>query len=64
MTKDEEYRRKAVEFAELARRASSTRNKARMLGLAEAWLDRAQQTGRRIRNIGERPSVRASRVTS
>ena len=60
MSKEERYGRKAVEFAELAQRATSAADKAHMLRSAEAWLDRAKQSGRRIRNLGERPLTRAT----
>ena len=63
MSKEERYRRKAVEFAELAQRATSAADKAHMLRSAEAWLDRAKQSGRRIRNLGERPLTRANLVS-
>ena len=59
MSEEERYRKKAVEFAELAQRAASAADKAHMLRSAEAWLDRAKQSGRRIRNVGERPLIRA-----
>ena len=59
MTKEEQYRRNAVEFAELAQRAASAADKAHMLRSAQAWLDRAKQSRRRVRNLGERSLVRA-----
>jgi hypothetical protein len=59
MSNEERYRRKAVEFAALAQRAVSVADKAHMLRAAEAWLDRAKQSGQRIRNVGERPLIRA-----
>ena len=58
-----EYRRKAVEFAELAQRATLAADKAHMLRSAEAWLDRAKQSDRRIRNLGERPLTRVNLVS-
>ena len=59
MTKEEQYRRNAVEFAELAQRAASAADKAHMLRSAQAWLDRAKHSRRRVRNLGERSLVRA-----
>ena len=59
MTKEEQYRRNAVEFAELAQRVASAADKVHMLRSAEAWLDRAKQSGQRVRNLGERSLVRA-----
>ena len=58
MTKKEyEYRLNAIRSVELARRAASPGDKARLLKRAEAWLDLAKltrsQSGHRIRNIGE-----------
>jgi hypothetical protein len=58
VTKEERYRRKAVEFAELAQGAASAADRAHMLRLAEAWLDRAKQSDRRVRKVGERPLIR------
>ena len=63
MTREDEFRRNAVKFAELADRATSAIDKARMLRSAEAWLDLAKQSARRVRKIGERPLVRAKFVT-
>jgi hypothetical protein len=56
MSKENDYRRNAVDTMQLAQRASSNEDKGRLLKLAEAWLnlaDRACSTARRLR----RPSV-------
>ena len=39
MSKEDTYRRNAVEFAELAHRATSVADRAHMFRSAEAWLD-------------------------
>jgi hypothetical protein len=63
MSKEDTYRRAAVEFAQLAHRATSVADRAHMFRSAEAWLDLAnltrRQSGQRIRKIGERPLTRA-----
>jgi hypothetical protein len=59
MSKEDTYRRNAVEFAELALRGTSVSDRARMFRSAEAWLDLAnlahRRSGRRVRNVGEYP---------
>jgi hypothetical protein len=60
MSKEDDYRRNAAESVELAHRASTTRDKSRLLGLAEKWLDladRAQRLARYARGIREHPLV-------
>ena len=42
--------------------ACTTDGPSDMLRSAEAWLNLAKQSGRRIRNVGERPLVRAKFV--
>jgi hypothetical protein len=56
MNKEYDYRRSAVDTMKLAKRASSSEEKGRLLRLAEAWLelaDRANRTAKRLRG----PSV-------
>jgi hypothetical protein len=59
--KEYEYRRNAIVSVELARRTASPADKARLLKLAEAWLDLAKQTrtqsGHYVPKIGEHPLV-------
>jgi hypothetical protein len=43
MNKEDEYRRNAADTMQLARRASSSEDKGRLLKLAEAWLDLAER---------------------
>ena len=63
MTKEDEYRRHAIRFVELARRAASPVDKAHLLKLAESWLNLAKvtrrQSGQQVRKIGEHRPVRA-----
>jgi hypothetical protein len=60
--KEFEYRRNAILSLELAHRAADSADEARMLKLAQDWLDLAnlihRQSGQRIRKIGEHPLVR------
>jgi hypothetical protein len=52
MSKDDDYRRNASETMLLAQRASSSKDKGRLLNLAESWLDladRAHQAARHQR---------------
>jgi hypothetical protein len=61
--KEYEYRRNAIVSVDLARRTADPADKAHLLRLAEDWLDLAKlihsQSGRRVRNVGEHPLVRA-----
>ena len=61
--KEYEYRSNAIWSLELARQAVCPADKARLLKLAEDWLDLAnlahRQSGQRVRKIGEHPLVRA-----
>jgi hypothetical protein len=50
MSKEEEYRGNAAELVGLAERAATSADKARLLGVAEAWLDLAE----RIRRVASR----------
>ena len=63
MTKEDAYRRYAVQCVELALRATSVADRALLRKMAEVWLDLAnlthRQFGPRVRNIGERAPVRA-----
>jgi hypothetical protein len=51
MTKECEYRENAVQTMLLARQLSSTSGKARLLKLAEAWLDLADRACRTARGL-------------
>jgi hypothetical protein len=64
MTKEQEYRNKAAEAVQLASRAATSGDKARLLGVAERWLNLADRVHRSAReHIGnlslEHPLVRA-----
>jgi hypothetical protein len=64
VTKQDDYRNNAAETVELASKASTPRDKARLLGMAEKWLDLAERVHRTTRNqIGmlrlEHPLVRS-----
>ena len=48
MTKESDHRQNAVETVELANKASSTEDKARLLALAEKWLDLADRVHRSV----------------
>jgi len=60
--KEFECRRNAILSLELAHRAADSADEARMLKLAQDWLDLAnlihRQSGQRVRKIGEHPPVR------
>jgi len=62
MNKEEDYRRKAADVVELAKRSATTADKGRLLRLAERWLDladRAHRLGRRPKApIEDHPLVR------
>jgi hypothetical protein len=52
MDKTEEYEKLAGECLQMASRATSTRDKGRLLGMAEKWIElaeRVRRTARRIR---------------
>ena len=51
MTKETEYRANAANSIDLANRASSMRDKGRLLELAEKWLDLADRTHRLARRF-------------
>jgi hypothetical protein len=62
MTREDAYRKNAAESVELANRDSTTRDKGRLLNLAERWLDladRAHFIARRFGPMREHPSVKA-----
>jgi hypothetical protein len=63
--KEFECRRNAILSLELAHRAADSADEARMLKLAQDWLDLAnlihRQSGQRVRKIGEHASIRAKR---
>jgi hypothetical protein len=46
---ENDYRKNAAQTVGLAHRATSTADKVRLLGLAEAWLDLADRAQRRAR---------------
>ena len=72
LSKEDEYRRHAAEMMELPSRASSTRDKVRLLAMTKAWLDLADRAQRvasqhtrkvqelhsllRAKDTGERPN--------
>jgi Mg2+ and Co2+ transporter CorA len=56
MTKEDDYRNNAAEMIQLAQRASSNRDKHRLLNMAEAWLDLADRARNSMRRL-RKPSV-------
>jgi hypothetical protein len=59
MTKEDDYRKNAAEMVDLAHRAASRRDKARLL--PEAWLnlaDRAHRSAGRRLSVREHPLLR------
>jgi hypothetical protein len=63
MSKEDEYRRHAANSLELAQRANSTADKARLLVMADAWLDladRAHKVERNHHTMAVRSARRAS----
>jgi hypothetical protein len=64
MTREDDYRKNAAMTVELANRASTTRDKGRLLNLAERWLDLADRAHFIARRFGpatrEHPSVKAT----
>jgi len=61
MTKEDAYRRYAVQCVELALRATSVADRALLRKMAEVWVDLAmthKQSEQRVRNVGEHPLVR------
>jgi hypothetical protein len=56
MTKEDDYRNNAAEMIQLARRASSSADKRRLLNMAEAWLDLADRSHNALRRL-RKPSV-------
>jgi len=63
MNREYDYRTKAAESLHRALRATSTADKRRLLGMAEAWLelaDRAHKVAEpRIRDMADHPLVRS-----
>jgi hypothetical protein len=64
MTKEDDYRRSAAQTLELASRAGTSRDKGRLLSLAEKWLDLSERAheiaGDRIGKVRHmHPLVRA-----
>ena len=62
MAKADEYRRNAAETVELAHRSTTNKDKARLLALAEAWLDladRADEIARQQTRLREHPLIAA-----
>jgi hypothetical protein len=64
MTLEDSYRENAARTLERAKRASSTRDKRRLLRLAEKWLDLADRADFLARRFGltmrKHPSVKAT----
>ena len=54
-SKEDEYRRQAAKTFELAKRANSTAHRARLLVMADAWLDLAD----RAQNIARKHAEKA-----
>jgi hypothetical protein len=50
MTKEDDYRQNAVETVDLANKASTFEGKARLLALAEKWVDLADRVHRSARS--------------
>ena len=61
MTKEDDYRTNALETVDLASRASTVEDKARLLSLAEKWVDLADRVHRTIRTRASKlhPLIRA-----
>jgi len=64
MSKCDDYKRFAASSLELAHKTENPTDKARMLGMAEAWLDLADRLSRllnrRTRTAREDPAIRAT----
>lgn len=63
MTKEADYRRNAADTMALAQRAETSRDKGRLLALAEKWLDlaeRAHQAISRLHGTAQRDSSKVS----
>jgi hypothetical protein len=56
MTKEREYREHAAEMLGLAQRASSGADKARLLRIAEAWLDLSDRIRTGATRLRHRPA--------
>jgi hypothetical protein len=63
MSREDDYRKNAAESIDLAQRATSTRDKGRLLALAEKWLDLSERArkaaSRRIEKKQEHPLLKA-----
>jgi hypothetical protein len=63
MNREYDYRTKAAESLHRALRATSTADKRRLLGMAEAWLDLAERVHKvaepRMRHMADHPLVRS-----
>jgi hypothetical protein len=63
MSTEDDYRKNAAESIDLAQRATSTRDKGRLLALAEKWLDLSERArkaaSRRIEKKQEHPLLKA-----
>jgi hypothetical protein len=55
-SKESDYRRQAVETLRLAQRASSSFVKARLVNLAEAWIELAEMAHKASRSFRSQPS--------
>jgi hypothetical protein len=62
MSKEDEYRKNAAATVDLVQRAASMKDKARLLAMAEAWLDLADRTHkiphRHVAKAKEHPLIR------
>jgi hypothetical protein len=61
MTKGDDFRTNALETLDLANRASTVEDKARLLNLTEKWVDLAERVHRTIRSRASKhhPLIRA-----
>ncbi len=63
MSKCDDYKRFAASSLELAHKTDSPADKARLLGMAEAWLNLADRLSRLLKHnraVGEDPAIRAT----
>jgi hypothetical protein len=63
MNREHEYRSRAAQTVDLARRASCSSDKGKLLDMAQAWLDLADRAHKvakkRMRKMVEHPLIRA-----
>ena len=60
MGKEGDYRRNAADTVDLAQRAETSRDKGRLLALAEKWLDLAERTHGVTSRVTGRPAQQHS----